>query len=119
MFILRALGAARNATFTNIARALLNFTLRLFMVFKTLTTPKVSVAEVAGYSNPCGYEAGTGHAVATPLIAYVYSAKVTPFVTRLAKVTFGHGARQISYYVIVFRPLIKQRLIRLSDSYCP
>jgi hypothetical protein len=29
------------------------------MFIKTLTTTKVSFAEVEGYSNPCGYERGT------------------------------------------------------------
>ena len=85
VFILRDQGAASNATFTNIARALLlNFTLRLFVISKTIATPKVSVAEVAGNSNPCRYARGTHHAVATLLIAYVCGANFTPFVTRLA-----------------------------------
>ena len=77
-------------------------------------TPKVSVAAVAGYSNSCGYARGTDHAVATILIAYMYSAKVA----RLAKVTFGHAALQVSDDLIVIRHLVK-RLMRLSDSYCP
>ena len=80
------------------------------MIFTTLTTPKVSVTEIAGYSNPCRYARGTDHAVATLLIAYVYSAKFTPFVTRLANLTFGHGARQVSYDVIVFCHLVKQKI---------
>jgi hypothetical protein len=112
VFILRDQGAARNATFTNIARALLlNFTLRLlFVIFKTIAALKVSVAEVAGNSNPCTYARWTQHAVATLLIAYMCSADVTPFVTRLANLTFGHGARQVSYEVIVFCHLVKQKI---------
>ena len=80
------------------------------MIFKTIATPKVSIAEVAGYSNPCRYARGTDHAVATLLIAYVYRTKVTSFVTRLANVTFGHGTRQVRDDVIVFRHLVKKKI---------
>ena len=103
-------GAARNTTFTKITCALLlNFNLPfLFMIIKTLLNPIVSVAEVTGNSNSCGYTRGNYHTVNTCLIADVYHAKFTTVVSRLADVTFSHDFCQVSDDVIVLRHLVKQ-----------
>ena len=55
----------------------------LFMIIKARLTHKVSVTEVVRYSNPCGYTRGTGHTVATCLLACVYHVVPTHFVARL------------------------------------
>ena len=101
-------GAARNTTTTKVACTILNFTLRfLFMISTAHLTPEVSVADAAGYSNSCGYTRGTDHTVATCLIAD-YHAKSTPFVTRLANVTFSHCTCEVGDDVIVLRHVVKQ-----------
>jgi len=81
-----------------------------FMIIETYLTPKVSVAEVASYSIPCGYTWGTGHTVTTRQITSVYHVRFTPSVTRLAYVTFSHGPCQVSDDMIVLHRLITQEI---------
>ena len=80
------------------------------MIIKALLNPKLSVAETAGYSNSCVITRWTDHTVSTRLIANVYHATLTPFVTHLANLTFSHGSCQVSDDVIVLRHLAKQEI---------
>ena len=79
----------------------------------------MSVVEVAGYSNPCGYIRGTGHTVAICLLASVYHVISTPFVSHLAYVRFSHGPCQVNDDMIVLRDLVKQEINALVGSTCP
>jgi len=59
VFILRDQGAARNATFTNITRALLNFTLRLiYMIFKKSRLLKCLLQRSPGIGIPTDTHGG-------------------------------------------------------------
>jgi len=61
----------RTATLAKLAFALLISTSFTFVIIEARLAPEVSFAEVAGNSNPCGYERREGHIVATRFITSV------------------------------------------------
>ena len=100
--------AALTTTFTKITRNFLLSTTLYSMIIETCFSPKFSVAEVAGNSNPCGHTWGNGHTVTTRLIASVNIVRFTPFVPRHAYVTFSHVLCHIIDNVIVLRLHVKK-----------
>ena len=111
MLLIRDQSAARTTTLTQLAFAVIISTaLFLFMIIKASLTHKESVAEVAGYSNPCGYTRGTGHKSLHVCSQVCIASYLQTSFARLTYVTISRGPCPVSDDVIVLRDLVEQKI---------